>query len=328
MAFPWPDDSIFEPFDVSEVTYKVHSSHEIKSAILVPKNLNPGLHPVIVNFHGGFLATAHSLFAPFFPTWALKLAIEQNAIIISPDYRLLPNAKGVGDILEDLEDFWTWFKSDLPQVVKENSPGHILDFSRVLVSGGSAGGYCAIQVALSHPDEIAAVAVVYPFVDANDKIFTDGPTAEEPTIMRNPREDILSKEETIDWINESRKTVTTKAGFDRTPYCVAATQHGLFTSEIYDNLGLNSPEFSPLSRISAGAKLPKAIWLMHGDDDSVVLIRASYKFVELLKMKLPDTVVRFDIVPGQDHAFDIAESTWESFRAEALGFVTKQWLEV
>lgn len=65
---------------------------------------------------------------------------------------------------------------------------------------------------------------------------------------------------------------------------------------------------------------------MHGDDDATVPIRGTYKFINLVREKLPQTILRFDVCPGQDHAFDFDESAWESFASEALDFVTKGWL--
>jgi acetyl esterase/lipase len=36
----------------------------------------------------------------------IQLAKSNGAIVVSPDYRLIPEAKGV-DILEDIKDFWS-----------------------------------------------------------------------------------------------------------------------------------------------------------------------------------------------------------------------------
>lgn len=82
---------------------------------------------------------AHGLFAPFFPKWVDALALEQGAIIVSPDYRLLPSANGVADVLEDLEDGWRWTKDVLPGVLRTRAPGVEMDLSRTLIAGGSAG---------------------------------------------------------------------------------------------------------------------------------------------------------------------------------------------
>jgi hypothetical protein len=37
----------------------------------------------------------------------MKYSILHSAIIVSPDYRMLPEANGL-DIMKDLSDFWEW----------------------------------------------------------------------------------------------------------------------------------------------------------------------------------------------------------------------------
>ncbi|VUC20524.1 unnamed protein product [Clonostachys rosea] len=327
MSISWPDESLFEPFTVFETTYKTVSAHDIKAAVLIPKNLKPGPHPVIIQIHGGFFATAHSLFAPFFPIWACNLAVEHSAIIVSPDYRLLPTENGVKDILEDLEDFWQWTRSSLQSVIDEKAPGHALNLSQTLLTGNSAGGYCAVQLALSHPDEISALGVVFPAMDLYDPIFATGPSKGDPTVMRFPEAEIPTKEDTIAWIEESRKTVATKAGFERTPFCVAATQHGLIAKTVFDPKGLKLEEFNPVKRMQSGAKLPQRVWLMHGDDDTVVHIRTSHLFSKVLQETQPQTTLRYDVVPGRDHAFDVDMETWEDIYPSAMDFLRSGWLE-
>lgn len=105
----------------------------------MPKNIKPGLHPILYHIHGGFLVTAHGLFAPFFPKWVDRLALEHSAIIVSPDYRLLPSENGVADVLEDVEDGWKWIQSSLASLLEKIAPGVEPDFHRVLLAGGSAG---------------------------------------------------------------------------------------------------------------------------------------------------------------------------------------------
>lgn len=236
------------------------SSHDIKAAILIPKGLTTGLHPVIVNIHGGFFATAHSLFAPFFAPWALKLARDHGAIIVSADYRLLPTPNGIADQLEDLEDFWQWHRNTLPSLLRQKSPGHEIDYHRSLLVGGSAGGYYASQVAMSHPSEISALALTYPAVDLRDNIWTNGPSEGAPTVLRFAQEEILPKEDSLAWVQERRKVVASKGGFEITPFVVALTQHGLFASEMLEhgNAELSSKHL-PLERLRAGAKLPKTV---------------------------------------------------------------------
>lgn len=70
-------------------------------------------------------------------------------------------------------------------------------------------------------------------------------------------------------------------------------------------------------------------WIFHGDDDSVVYLHQSEKFVDLARAKLLDVNMRFDVAEGKDHAFDMDASVWESYPAskDAIAFLTKAWLE-
>jgi pimeloyl-ACP methyl ester carboxylesterase len=194
--------------------------------------------------HGGFFATAHSLFAPFFAPWALKLAIDH----------------GVADQLEDLEDFWQWYRGALPTVLQGNAPGFEIDVGRTLLIGGSAGGYYATQLAMSHPHEISALALAYPAVDLRDGIWTEGPAEGAPTVLRFSLEEMSSRDDALAWVAEKRKTVASKGGFEIAPFVVALTQHGLFAQEMFEYNGVKlQSEQLPLERLRAGAVLPKAV---------------------------------------------------------------------
>jgi hypothetical protein len=65
---------------------------------------------------------------------------------------------------------------------------------------------------------------------------------------------------------------------------------------------------------------------LHGSADSVVHLRTSQEFVDLILEKLPNTTVRLDIAIGEDHAFDHLKTSWELHAVGALGFVKQSWL--
>ena len=79
-----------------------------------------------------------SLYEPWFPQWLLELAIAKNAIIVSPNYRLLPESSGL-DILEDLDDLWRWMKFGLQLKLNYFSVGLRADLDRIITEGDSAG---------------------------------------------------------------------------------------------------------------------------------------------------------------------------------------------
>lgn len=44
----------------------------------------------------------------WFANWLIPLVHRNDAIIVSPNYRLIPEHNG-DDIQEDLADFWAWY---------------------------------------------------------------------------------------------------------------------------------------------------------------------------------------------------------------------------
>lgn len=98
------------------------------------------------------------------------LAQKHGAVIVSPNYRLMPEATS-REIFEDMEDFWSWLHSSATVGFLEQMQNVQLDFSRVLVAGESAGGLLSVCLALSHPHEIRACTAGYPPVDMTSDHF-------------------------------------------------------------------------------------------------------------------------------------------------------------
>jgi len=82
----------------------------------------------------------------------LELAQAENAIWISPSYRLMPESNGT-DIIKDVEDFWVWVHGCLPAEVSKKYPGLTVDLNRTAACGESAGGYLSVQSALIFHDK-------------------------------------------------------------------------------------------------------------------------------------------------------------------------------
>jgi dienelactone hydrolase len=67
-------------------------------------------------------------------------------------------------------------------------------------------------------------------------------------------------------------------------------------------------------------------WIIHGDADTVVYLRQSEAFVDLIRKEQPTTNLRFDVAHGQDHAFDVDPTMWEPYADAAMKFVVESWL--
>jgi dienelactone hydrolase len=75
------------------------------------------------------------------------------------------------------------------------------------------------------------------------------------------------------------------------------------------------------------ALLTRSSWVIHGDDDSVVYLRQAQAFVDLVKDKLPETKLQFDVAKGHDHAFDVDPAYWKEYAGPAMEFLSSNWLQ-
>jgi acetyl esterase/lipase len=112
----------------------------------------------------------------------LELAETYNAVIVSANYRFLPEVTGL-DILNDVEDFWTWLHSKELAALLEAQKGPSLDLDRIMTAGDSAGGLLSIYLVLSHPDEIRAGTAAYPAIG-----WDDPPLLPEKRVVEVPPE--------------------------------------------------------------------------------------------------------------------------------------------
>ncbi|KAJ5233005.1 hypothetical protein N7468_005961 [Penicillium chermesinum] len=178
-----PTDPKFEGFELLQTPYKTVQGHDIRVDVLVPRTSVTGKRPIIVRFHGGGLVTI-TLHHPtptgtnqniqiigdsigWWPHWLSDLALQHEAIMISPNYRLLPGSTSP-EIYEDVEDFWKWLHSpELNRLLAQNPTPVEADLDRVLTFGESAGGLLSVYVGLSHPADIRVMTAAYPMLDLN-----------------------------------------------------------------------------------------------------------------------------------------------------------------
>jgi hypothetical protein len=75
------------------------------------------------------------LYTEWFPSWLLDYALLHSAIIVCPNYRLMPEVAGL-DFKTDVFASWTWVYNDLQTYLGKNVE---VDMDRVLVEGEEAG---------------------------------------------------------------------------------------------------------------------------------------------------------------------------------------------
>ncbi|CAI6338613.1 unnamed protein product [Periconia digitata] len=143
-------DSKLAAFSTQDLVYSHINGHDMMATVLTPKLLQgkpPSDYPVLVYWHGGGFITGHRTYAPWWPKWSIEFALSRNSIIVSPDYRLLPEASG-SDILDDIRAFWEWMKNDFISVSERERWHARPNLGQVACMGESSGGYLALQSAL------------------------------------------------------------------------------------------------------------------------------------------------------------------------------------
>lgn len=346
-------DDKFKGFTITQAHYKRVGSHGIRADILAPKSVSPGKRPVIVRFHGGFLVChsecprrrslfvrsfrerktyifqifGDSLFRDWFPGWLIELAERQSAIIISANYRLLPESTGL-EILSDFDDFWSWMHSpDLANILaSQPNSGLELDLSRILATGESAGGLPSIHLALSHPDEIRAVLMAYPMVDLGSPFFASPKNESGGLVQGSGLTEYLQNIKPGDAVS-----------MDVTPERMSLTTSVLLEgklAELYMRGSENSPNrglLLPIDRLSKEAKLPRGgVVILHGADDDAVPLEGSEKFIEKAKEVMKDKQGGDKLVlavqPG-GHGFDVSASLDDQWLSQAFQGAVETWLE-
>jgi acetyl esterase/lipase len=319
----------FDSFNLYRTSYKKISDHEIEVNVLVPKDITPGKQPVMVKWHGGGLvsiiifvkqvianpkrqSTGTAAYPDWFSAFFVPFLHRNNAITILPNYRLAPEHNG-DDMLEDIADFWTWFSTSLPTYLASKQPSLELDFSKVLVTGDSAGSWCALQSVLTLPEStFKASFLQYPVTNA----FPTSPD-DKPFGQNIPPKEVL--EEFL--ANIVPGTIVSGAIPPARPWMSAMMRaHGRW-GDIFGT----GKHLMPDTRID-DAKFFVPTFIIHGKDDTVVPVKWTHAFVDKAKNMFPETRIEV-VTPAGDHGFDnVIYEEDEPWLRELLKAVEEEWL--
>jgi acetyl esterase/lipase len=219
---------------------------------------------------------------------------------VLPNYRLIPESNGA-DILEDLSDFWTWFKNkSVTTYLASKNQELDIEYEKLLVTGDSAGGYMALMSALTQPKSgIKAILAQYPMT----QYMRLEPS---PTFFGMPAPGPEVVEQHI--ANVTPGTVVSSA--------VPPARAGLsYSLAAYNNAYLKyfgpDEKMWPFGALADASEMPPT-WIIHGDQDQAVSVGDSQAFVKRWTEKEVRGEVRLDVLPGMDHGFDIGlnEGKW------------------
>jgi len=131
------------------VAYRKVNGHEILADVYRPKGNS--VRPVIVFIHGGSLINGNRA-GGINPPSMLSFAEQNGYAVVSIDYRLAPETK-LPAIISDIEAAFTWLGGD-------GATRFHFDPERMVVVGGSAGGYLTLVAGYRvHPKPKALVSL-------------------------------------------------------------------------------------------------------------------------------------------------------------------------
>ncbi|KAL4915685.1 Alpha/Beta hydrolase protein [Aspergillus aurantiobrunneus] len=320
-----------QSFDIIPATFKQVGNHGIRADILVPQTPYNGKRPTIVRFHGGGLMIGDSLYTDFWPHWLSDLALQHGAVIVSPNYRLMPQATGL-DIYDDVEDFWAWLRSPaVAELLAAHTTPTELDLTRILLAGESAGGLLSVNSALAHAPEIRAATALYPALNPCSPDFATPRDASLLPFGQHTPKSLLE-----DYLASIAPDVPLSSTVSPSylPLMLAAVEYGRLGAW-YERGAEGSPRRSLLFPIEQLEKpdvqVPRGgITIIQGRQDSVVPPHHSESFVararEVARGKAGGDKIALIFQDGE-HGFDGGLRYEEEWLREALKTAVEAWLE-
>jgi acetyl esterase/lipase len=230
----------------------------------------------------------------------------------------MPESNGL-EILSDIQDFWIWIQNDLAQYLKAIGSDITPDYEKVLAYGESAGGYLAIQSALTRPDLVKAVVAAYPMTYVDSPWYAAASTTKSP--LGGPQ---IPKKILDDHIAAIPKDKICAGAFppDRMMLALSALQSG----ELSGLIGTDDALFPAriLEKVQSGQNAP-FLFTFHGTEDSAVPCEETKRFLSswLEKFGPESGVGRF---MSGDHGLDAEWNLETPWMKEGLVGVTKAWL--
>jgi len=316
------DDPKYKDFEIVSANYKEVKGHAIRADVLIPKSLSnktaASPRPILVRFHGGFFIVFGCLSPMLFNPWILELAKQQEAIVVTANYRLLPQSNGM-DILSDVDSLIGWLSTGLNPLLESQKefPGLRADTSRVLVVGESAGGYLSTQAGLRHGDKIKAVISQFPVLDLESKFFA---TSYEKTVLGTPMLPASTFDDYMAKLGNPPEIRSEDSPPTAMEFTMAVVQRGKFPQ-------LMGPEDEvyPFRLIEKGAKIRPQYLVLHGSEDSAVPVEHSVRWMELVKMNQGAENVALIVRPGE-HGFESTATIEDEWLKPELTKIVNAWV--
>ncbi|RSH78697.1 uncharacterized protein EHS24_002426 [Apiotrichum porosum] len=282
------------------VTFAKHEGVDIKLDYMLPAAATPGSKvPILLWFHGGGLLMGTRTCA-----WShLVNAVEKhNLCLVTADYRLAPQTRMPG-IMLDVKAVMDYLNS--PDFLVET--GGVVDQQKIIVSGGSAGGWLALLIAtgvgfeacgLMAPPKPLAVAPLYPITDIEAHFFTSKQYPVSYVKQMIPESAVAPFLDPN--APQSSECALTSPRMKMYPYMV---QEAIEQQLLLEGTSIPASAFSIAPAVAAGQCSMPPMYIVHGTIDDKVPISQSEDVVKACQAR--GFEVEFEVLEGVDHLFDM-----------------------
>ena len=266
---------------------KTHTYKEVDGVKIqadVYRATDAKVRPCLVWIHGGALILGSRAGVP---KDLLELCRKEGYALVSIDYRLAPEVK-LPAIIADLKDALHWVRQEGPKLL------HV-DPERLVVAGGSAGGYLTMMTGIAVKPPPRALVAYWGYGDVDGSWYT------KPSTFYRENRPLVDKDAALKAVGGPVLTGTYgKVGQGRGQYYLYLRQNGLWTKEVTgfdpDRDRVKLDPYCPVRNITSTYP---PILMVHGTKDTDVPYELSANMArELDRQKLPYELVT---VPGAGH---------------------------
>jgi acetyl esterase/lipase len=265
------------------------------------------VRPVVVWIHGGALIVGSRTGVP---RQLLDLCGAEGYVLVSLDYRLAPEVQ-LPAIIEDIQDAFRWLRDKGPKLLA-------IDPDRIVVTGGSAGGYLTMMTGICVKPRPRALVAYWGYGDVDGDWYT------KPSEFYR-KQPLVPRKEAYKAVGGAVLTGTEgDAGRARGKFYLYLRQNGLWTKVVtgFDperQRGGLDP-YCPVRNITA--EYPP-ILMIHGTKDTDVPYEQSAAMAEeVAKHKVPHELIT---VPGAGHGLSGGDPKLvEQAQARAAAFIREQ----
>ncbi|HLW67322.1 MAG TPA: alpha/beta hydrolase [Gemmataceae bacterium] len=293
-----------EPAFVKQTyTYKTAGDSRIQADVYRADDAQ--VRPVLVWLHGGALIMGNRSAVP---KNLLDLCRSEGYVLVSFDYRLAPEVK-ISAIIDDVQDAFRWLRAEGPKLFHA-------DTSRVVISGGSAGGYLTLMTGICVQPKPTALVAYWGYGDV------DGDWYVKPS-EHYRKQPLVSRDEALPQVGDKIVTGSEPGLKNRSRFYLYLRQNGLWTREVTGfDPEKDKAKLDPFCPVRNVNKDYPPTMLVHGTEDTDVPYQLSVNMAKELERNR--VAHEFVTVQGAGHGLSGGDKKLvDDAYAKSLAFIRR-----